>query len=107
MGKIQRRVEKIAGKHFIVYVYSAPGVAKPSILIGPRYIVVVANSEVEASDIGRFLESNPKCMRCGKYSSYFRVEVRPDGADVVCGDCDPTVKFATKYFEFIDLILPF
>ena len=107
MGKIQRRVEKIAGKHFIVYVYSAPGVAKPSLLIGPRYIVVVANSEAEASGIGRFLESNPKCMRCGKYSSYFRMEVRPDGADVVCGDCDPTVKFATKYFELIDLILPF
>jgi len=102
MGKIQRRVEKIAGKHFIVYVYSAPGVAKPSILIGPRYIVVVANSEAEASDIGRFLELKPTCMRCD-----FRVEVRPDGADVVCGDCDPTVKFATKYFELIDLILPF
>ena len=41
-------------------------------------------------------------MRCD-----FRVEVRPDGADVVCGNCDPTVKFATKYFELIDLILPF
>jgi len=33
MGKIQRLVEKISDKHFIVYVYSDPGVAKPSILI--------------------------------------------------------------------------
>jgi len=108
MGKIQRLVEKIADKHFIVYVYSAPGVAKPSILIEPRYIVVVANSEVEVvSYINRIPELKPTCMRCGKHSNYFRVEVRPDGVDVVCGNCDPTIKFATKYFELIDLILPF
>ena len=55
MGKIQRRVEKIAGKHFIVYVYSAPGVAKPSILIGPRYIVVVPIQKQKLATSAGFL----------------------------------------------------
>ncbi len=38
------------------------------------------------------------------YGNYFRVEIRPDGdvGHAVCGDCDPTIKFAVAYFEVID-----
>jgi hypothetical protein len=105
MGKIQRFVKKIADKHFIVYVYSDSS-ATPSIMVGPRHIVVVANSADVDDYINRILELNPTCTRCGRYSNYFRVETRPDGVGAVCGDCDPAAKFSVLYFELVDLILP-
>jgi hypothetical protein len=108
MGRIQRRIEKVADKHVTVYIYSSDGVAVPSILIGPKYVVAVVNSEVEVNDyISRILELSATCMRCGRHNDYFRVEIRPDSVGAVCGNCDPVIKFAVKYFELIDLILPF
>ncbi len=109
MGKIQKFDIK-HNKYFIVYVYSDPSVVE-SMLVGPKYVVITTTNDLTEVDsrIDKFFEINPTCMKCrSKYrgDNYFRIEIKPDGIDAVCGKCDPTVKFAVKYFELIDLILP-
>jgi len=114
--KIQKFVRPVAGrfgKHFTVYVYTDPD-ATESMLLGPKHIVVIANRDLTMEEVdnrvNRFFYLDPKCMRCGlKYYDYFRVEMGPDGGIVraVCGNCDPSAKFAVAYFEAIDpLIVP-
>jgi translation initiation factor 2 beta subunit (eIF-2beta)/eIF-5 len=111
MGKIQKFVKKVKyDKHFIVYVYSDSSVVVESMLIGPKYIVIITAGGITEEEvdnyINKFFESNLTCMRCrSKYSNYFRVEIKPN-VSAVCGECGPTVKFAVKYFELIDLIIP-
>ncbi len=112
MGKIQkfaRRVAKYFDKYFTVYVYKDPNATE--MLIGPKHIIIITNRDEVDSYINRFFDLDPTCVRClRKYgNNYFRVEIRPDGdvGRVVCGDCDPTIKFAVAYFEVIDpLIAP-
>ncbi len=111
MKKIQKLDVKRSDKYFVVYVYSDPNVAVGSMLVGPKYVVITtANNLTEAdSYIDNFFKIEPTCMRCrSKYrgDNYFRIEIKPDSIDAVCGECDPTVKFAVKYFELIDVILP-
>jgi hypothetical protein len=110
MGKIQKFVRRAKyGKYFTVYVYSDPN-AMESIMVGPKHIIIITNRDEVDSYINRFFDLDPTCVRCRKYGNkYFRVEIRPDGdvGRVVCGDCDPTIKFAVAYFEVIDpLIVP-
>jgi hypothetical protein len=110
--KFVRRLAKYFDRYFTVYVYKDPNAAE-SMLIGPKHIIMITNRDLTIdSRINRFFDLDSTCVRCGrKYygDNYFRVEIRPDG-DVgcaVCGDCDPTIKFAVAYFEVIDpLIAP-
>jgi hypothetical protein len=112
--KIQKfaRHAKYFDKYFTVYVYKDPNAAE-SMLIGSQHIIMITNRTEEIdSRINKFFDLDPTCVRClRKYygSNYFRVEIRPDGdvGRAVCGDCDPTIKFAVAYFEAIDpLIAP-
>ncbi len=105
--KIQKFVRraKYFDKHFTVFVYSDPNAVVESILAGPKHIIIITRELTEIdSRIDRLFE--PTCIKCyRKYSgNYFRVEIRPDGGvgNAVCGDCDPTVRFAVAYFEVID-----
>jgi hypothetical protein len=42
-------------------------------------------------------------MRCGLKYGYFRAEIEFDDVKrVICGNCDPSVKFAVAYFNAID-----
>ncbi len=110
--KIQKfiRVVKYFDKPFTVYVYSDPDAAE-SILIGSEYIIIVANRDLTAEEadsrIDKFFDLGPKCARCGRrYYNYFRVEMQ-DGGVVrsICGNCDPTIKFAAAYFDAIDSLI--
>jgi hypothetical protein len=114
MGKVQkfiRRVPKYFDKSFTVYVYSDPDAAE-SMLIGSEYIIIVANRDLTAEEvdsrIDKFFDLGPKCVRCGRYYNYFRVEMN-DGNVVraVCGNCDPTIRFAVAYFDAIDPLIVF
>jgi len=112
--KFVKRVAKYFDKYFTVYVYKDPNAAE-SILIGPKHIIKITNRDLTEeidSRINKFFDLDPTCVRClRKYygDNYFRVEIRLDGdvSRAVCGDCDPTIKFAMAYFEAIDpLIAP-
>jgi hypothetical protein len=115
--KIQKfaRHAKYFDKYFTVYVYKDPNAAE-SMMIGPKHIIMIANRDLTTEEIdsriNKFFDLDTTCVRClRKYygDNYFRVEIRPDGdvGRVVCGDCDPTIKFAVAYFEAIDpLIAP-
>jgi hypothetical protein len=107
MGKIQKFVRRTKYGNFTVFIYRDPN-ATESMLIGPNHIIIINRDEVD-SYINKFFDLDPTCVRCHrKYGNYFRVEIRPDGfGRAVCGDCDPTIKFAVAYFEVIDpLIAP-
>ena len=107
--KFIRRVAKYFDKYFTVYVYKDPN-AMESMIIGPKHIIMIANRDLTETEIdsriNRFFDLDPTCVRCLRkyYGDYFRVEIRPDGdiGRAVCGDCDPTIKFAVAYFEVID-----
>ncbi len=108
MEKIQKFIVKRSNKYFIVYVYGDPSVVVESMLVDPKYVVITTANDLTEADslIDKFFEINPTCVKCrSKYhgDNYFRVEIKPDGVDAVCGRCDPTVKFATKYFELVDV----
>jgi hypothetical protein len=110
MGKIQKFVRRVANdKYFTVFVYSDPN-AMEQMLVGPEHTIIITNRDEVDSYINRFFDLDLTCVRCRKYGNkYFRVEIRPDGdvGRAVCGDCDPTIKFAVAYFEVIDpLIAP-
>ncbi len=110
MGKIRKFVAKRSNRYFVAYVCSGPSVVAESMLVGPKCVVITANDLTEADSlIDKFFEMNPTCVKCrSKYhgGNCFRIEIKPDGIDAVCGRCDPTVKFATKYFELVDATLP-
>ncbi len=109
--KFIRPVAKYFDKYFTVYVYSDPDAAE-SMLIGPGYIIIIANRDLTAEEadsrIDKFFDLT-KCVRCGRKggNNYFRIEIRPDGIvdRAVCGDCDPAIKFAMAYFYAIDPLI--
>jgi hypothetical protein len=107
--RLTKRVAKYFGKRFTVYAVKSP---IKSMLIGPKHVIVNGLTETEIDRlIDRFFELDPVCVRCRfKYdgTNYFRVEIKPNGdiGHAICGNCDPTVKFAVAYIETIDLIIP-
>jgi transcription elongation factor Elf1 len=111
--RFTKRVAKYFDKRFTIYVCKGPNVTE-SMLIGPKNIIIITNRDLTETEIDRlidrFFELDPPCIRCRlRYgANYFRVEIKPDGdiGDAVCGDCDPSVKFAVAYFENIDIIIP-
>ena len=63
-------------------------------------------SEDEVDHILRmYLETDIKCA-CGRSGGYMRVELDNNGKPkhAVCGDCDPTIKYAILYFKNIDIL---
>jgi hypothetical protein len=101
--KIQKLV-KYFGRYFTVYICNAG--ARPMMLIGDDYIVTnLTEAEIEGYINRAFAET---CRRCRRRSNYFRVEIGDGNVDnIICGECDPTIKFAVAYFKAIDpLIAP-
>ena len=111
--KVQKFVGRVAkhfDKYFTVYVYSDPDAAE-SVLMGPKYIIITANSDLRPEEAGGLIDKlfdlDLRCVRCGRrYYNYFRVEMQ-NGSVVraICGYCDPTIRFAVAYFDAIDPLI--
>jgi hypothetical protein len=101
--KILRQVKYFGYKHFVTYIYNDPN-AKPMLLVGDDYVVAINLTEIDHY-VNKALNDR-MCTRCKRRSNYFRAEINDGNIDnIICGNCDPTVKIVITWFKTIDPLI--